>query len=223
MEEKEIIALWKAQDVKLQQSLAINLQVLKALQIQKAQTNLQALVRIKSRGIFALAIYLIFLGAALIYAITQYSPAANYFIISISAIFLINLIALAYYIKHLAWVNNIHYEESITSMQQKLSRLQLSIIQHLRILCLQLPFWTTFSLSNKWFPASVGWGFLIFQIVVTGSFTYGAYWLYKNQTIKNADKKWFKKLMAGSGNESVRQAIVFLKEIDEFKKDVSAL
>ena len=100
----------------------------------------------------------------------------------------------------------------------RLTKLQLSIYQHSRIMTLQLPFWTTFMLSNKWFPQSVGWGYLVFQCILTGAFTYMAYWLYKNQTPANADKKWFRILITGSGGKSVMKAKEFYKEIEEYKQ-----
>ena len=83
---------------------------------------------------------------------------------------------------------------------------------------LQFPFWTTLFLSNKWFPHAIGWGYIIFQLLLTGSFTYLAYWLYKNQTIENIDKKWLKNLLAGSGGKSVRKAMEFYKELETFKQ-----
>jgi hypothetical protein len=218
MEETNFVLLWKEHYEKIDQALAINKQILKEVIGQKAQSALQSLSRFKARGIAVVIIYLILLGIALFFAISHYSPAANYFIVSIGIIFLINIKALSDYIKHLVWVNNIDYDGSITEIQQRLTKLQLSIFKHSRIMFLQLPFWTTFQLSNKWFPQDVGWGYLAFQVILTGSFTYMAYWLYKNQTIENADKKWVKTLIAGSGGKSVMKALEFYKELEKFKQ-----
>lgn len=218
MEETNFVLLWKEQYEKIDQSLAINKQLLKEIISQKAESALQSLIRLKAIGIAALVIYLIFLGIVLFYAITHYSSAANYFIISIGIIFLINLKALFDYIKHLVWTNEINYDGSVTEIQQRLSKLQLSILQHSRTMVLQFPFWTTFYLSDAWFPHSIGWGYIIFQLLITGSFTFLAYWLYKNQTIENVDKKWLKTLLQGSGGKSVMKALVFYKELEAFKQ-----
>jgi len=218
MEETNFVLLWKEHYEKIDQSLAINRQLLKETISQKAESALQSLRRFKTRGIIAAIIYLILLGLALFYAISNYSPTANYFIVSIGAIFLINVKALYDYIKHLIWANNIDYSGSITAIQGKLTELQLSILRHSRFMVLQFPFWTTFYLSDKWFPASVGWGYMVFQFLLTASFTYLAYWLYKNQTIENADKKWVKTLLESSGRKSVMKAIKFYKEIENFKQ-----
>ncbi len=217
MEEQDIIQLWKAQDAKLEQSLAINKKVLTELQAYKAQSVLQSLKQRKGWGIVIAIIYLVLLGSVLSVAIAHYSSAANYFIISMGAIFLINVKALADYIKHLVWINNIDFDGSVIEIQQKLNKLQLSLVQHTRIMYLQFPFWTTFFLSSKWFPQATPPAFIILQIAITGSFTWLAYWLYKTQRIENADNKWFKRLIASSGIDYVQKAMGFYKDIEEFK------
>jgi len=217
MEETNFVLLWKEHYEKIDQSLAINKRLLKEAITQKAESALHSLTRLKARGIIAVIIYLILLGIALFYAISNYSSAANYFIVSMGAIFLINIKALYDYIKHLVWTNNIDYSGSITEIQGKLTELQFSILRHNRFIVLQFPFWTTFYLSDKWFPGSASWGYLVFQFLLTASFTYLAFWLYKNQTIENADKKWIKSLIESSGGKSVTRAIKFYKEIENFK------
>ena len=83
-------------------------------------------------------------------------------------------------------------------------------------MCLQFPFFTTFYLSNTWFPQEVGLGYIMLQIFMTGSFIFFSYWLYKNSKPENLNKKWF----AGSGGKSVMEALSFYKEMEEFKKDM---
>lgn len=219
MEETNFVLLWKEQYEKIDQSLAINKRILKETISQKARSALRSLIRIKAVGIVAAVIWLLLLGAVLSFAILHYSSAANYFIVSIGAIFIINIKALYDYIKHLAWVNNINYDGSITEIQKKLARLQLSIIQHVRVTFLQLPFWTTFCLSDKWFPQSVNLPFIIFQILFTASFGYLAFWLYKNITFTNSNKRWVRFLIQGAGGKSVMKALEFYKEIEEFNGD----
>ena len=180
--------------------------------------SLRSLIRFKTRGIVAVVIYLMLLGIVLFYAVSHYSSSANYFIISMAAIFLINLKALYDYIRHLVWINNIDYDGSITAIQEKLSKLQLSILRHSRFMVLQIPFWTTFHLSDKWFPHAVSSGYILFQFLLTASFTFFAYWLYRSQTMENANKKWVKALIEGSGGKSVIKAITFYKELETFKQ-----
>ncbi|WP_225037405.1 hypothetical protein [Winogradskyella sp. SM1960] len=219
MENIELINIWKTQNAKIEQTLAINKLLLKETIAQKAESSLQGLVKLKTAGIVAFVFYLLILGYALFYAISNYSSASNYFIVSVSAIALINIKGFADYIKHLAWTKNINYDGSIMEIQKQLSRLQLSIIDHAKIMCLQFPFFTTFYLSDNWFPQNVGSPYIIFQIILTGSFIYFSFWLYKNHKPENLNKKWFRNLIVGSGGKSVEKAIEFYREMEEFEKE----
>lgn len=217
MTEQEVMQLWKTQDIKLEQSLAINRYLLREAINTKAHDSVSKLIRIKTRGIVSLVIYLLVLGFLLVMAITHYMSAFNYFIASTSVIVLINFKALYDYIRHLTWAKQINYADNVTEIQAQLSRIQLSIFQHSRIMALQFPFFTTIYLTDIWFPHNVGWGYMVFQAALTGSFIYLSYWLYKHQTIENADKKWLQILLTGSGGKAVQEAQDFYKEIEEFK------
>lgn len=219
MENLELINIWKEQNAKIEKTLAINKLLLKETISRKAESSLQGLVRLTTAGIIAFVLYLLLLGYVLVYAFSNYSSASNYFIVSMSAIALINLKGFTDYVKHLVWTKNINYNGSVLKIQKQLSKLQLSIINHSKIMILQCPFWTTFYLSNSWFPQDVGLPYIFLQIAITGSFIYLTYWLYKNHKPENLNKKWFRNLIAGSGGKSVEKAIEFYKEIEEFEKE----
>lgn len=219
MENIELINIWKEQNAKIEKSLAINKLLLKETISRKAASSLNGLVRLTTAGIIAFVFYLLLLGYILFYAISNYSSASNYFIVSMSVIALINIKGFADYIKHLAWTKNINYDGSVMEIQKRLSKLQLSIINHSKIMILQLPFWTTFYLSNSWFPQDIGFVYMLFQITLTGSFIYLTYWLYRKHKPENLTKKWFRNLIAGSGGKSVEKAIEFYREIEEFEKE----
>jgi hypothetical protein len=116
-------------------------------------------------------------------------------------------------------VTSIDYNASLTDIQKRIAILQCSIIRHSRTMFLQIPFWSTFYLSNNWFPQQVGIGFIILQISINILLIYGTYWLYKNHTIENLDKKWFRQLIDGSGGGSVIKALEVYNEIEKFKKE----
>ncbi len=217
MENIDFINIWKAQDSKIDQALAINKKLLKEIVDGKAQSALQSLKLLKSTLLFFGILYLIALGGLITFAISHYSPAWNYFIVSVSAIFVINLIAVIAYIKHLVWLSEINYDGTVANIQQKLSELQLSIIQHTRIMYLQTPFFSTFYLSSNWFPQNSPLAYTIFQLVFTAASIYSSYWVYKNMTIENIDHKTIKSLLLGSGRETVRKAMDFYEEIEEYK------
>ncbi len=217
MEETNFVLLWKEHYEKIDQSLAINKLLLKELISQKAKSAVKSLKLFKFVGIVLAVVYLFVLGTLISIAVLHYSSAANYFIFSMTAIFFINAKALYDYIKHLAWAGSIDYNGSVTAIQEKLARLEVSIFKHTSSMFLQLPFWTTFYLSNKWFPQNVGGGYILFQCLLTAIFTWLAYWLYKNIKAKNADKKWVRILFNGSGGKHVSNALGAFKELEQFK------
>lgn len=219
MENTELISIWKSQNTKIEKTLAINELLLKEVTNNKVKTSLKSLITLKTAGIVAFILYILLLSYLLVYSISNYSSSLNYFIVSISVITLVNIKGLADYIKHLVWANNVNYNGSIMEIQQQLSRLQLSIINHAKGMCLQIPFYTTFYLSNKWFPQDVGLGYIILQVIVTGAFVFLTYWLYKNHKTENLDKKWFRNLITGTGGKPVMKAMEFYKEMENFKKD----
>lgn len=217
MEETKFVLLWKEHYDKIEQSLQINKFLVRETINSKVKRSMRSLYATKLTGIVLGILYLILLGASLAVAITNYSSSALYFIISIGAIFLINLKAVSDYIKHLSWASSIDYDGSVTEIQTQLAKLRLSIFEHSRTMILQLPFWTTFFLSSKWFPGEVGIGYILFQVFMTGSFTIAAIWIYKNLTLKNAHKKWVKTLIVGAGGKAVNKALEAYGELEEFR------
>jgi hypothetical protein len=217
MEDIDIIQLWKSQDAKIEQALAINQRLLRETINLKAQSAMRSLLRLKAVGIVTFVIYLLFLSSLLAIAIIHYTSAANYFIVSVAAITLINASGFADYIKHAYWASNIDYDGSVTLIQKQLTRLQLSIFRHGRIMCLQFPFFSTFYLSDSWFPQDVSWPYMILQLGGTAALTAVSYWLYRQQRIENLHKKWLRNLMAGSGGKSVTKAMAFYKELGEYE------
>lgn len=216
MEEKNLITLWKEQSVKIDQSLEMNKRLLRELINQKAHSALRSLTLFLSGGIIAAILYLALLGAGLSYAVIHYSPDANYFIVSIGAIFLINIKALYDYIRHLVWVNNIDYSGDVIQIQKKLTQLNLSLARHLRTMFLQLPFWTTFFLNGKWFPQHTPWYWILFQAQVTGASVFFTYWLYKNLTPPNTNKKIIKKILNTLDRRYVIRALDAYEELETF-------
>jgi hypothetical protein len=82
---------------------------------------------------------------------------------------------------------------------------------------LQIPFWTTFYLSNQWFPQSASTAFIIFQLVFTASACLLTGWLYFHFTTANAHKKWVQLFIRGAGGKNIHAALGFYEEIEQFK------
>lgn len=219
MEDIDIINTWKAQNTKIEQTLALNLKLLREIVDGKAQSAVRSLTMLKSTLLFFGILYLIALGGLISFALSRYSPAWNYFIASVAAIFAINLFAVITYIKHLVWLSEINYDGTIADIQQKLSKLQLSIIQLTRIMYLQTPFFTTFYLSSNWFPQLTPWPYTLFQLVMTAAGVYSSWWVFQNMKIEKMDNKLVKGLLNGSGRETVQKAMDFYKEVEEYKQE----
>ncbi len=217
MENIDFINIWKEQNTKIEQALALNLKLLREIVDGKAKSAVRSLTVLKSTLLFFGVLYLIALGGLISFAISRYTPAWNYFLLSVAAIFAINLFAVITYIKHLAWLSEINYDGTIADIQQKLSKLQLSIIQLTRIMYLQTPFFTTFYLSSNWFPQLSPWPYTLFHLIITGAAVYLSWWIYRNMTVDNLDNKLIKNLLNGSGRETVQKAMDFYKEIEEYK------
>lgn len=219
MEDIDIINTWKAQNAKIEQALAVNLKLLRKIVDGKAQSALRSLTILKSTLLFFGILYLIALGGLIIFALSRYSASWNYFIVSVAAIFVINLYAVITYIKHLVWLQEINYDGAVANIQQKLSGLQLSIVNHTRIMYLQTPFFTTFYLSSNWFPQDAPLPYTILQLTFTAAAIYSSWWIYRNMTPENIDHRLIKSLLNGSGRDTVQKAIDFYKEVEDYKAE----
>jgi len=217
MENIDFINIWKAQNTKIEQALAVNLKLLREIVDGKVKSAVRSLTLLKSTLLFFGVLYLIALGGLISFALSRYSPAWNYFLVSVVAIFAINLFAVITYIRHLVWLSEIDYDGTIADIQQKLSKLQLSIIRLTRIMYLQTPFFTTFYLSSNWFPQLTPLPYTLFQLALTGAAVYSSWWIYRNMTAENLNNKLIKGLLNGSGRETVQKAMEFYKEIEEYK------
>jgi hypothetical protein len=216
MEEKDILNLWNLQEAQLQQSLAVNNLLIQELQTQKVRSVLRGLTIKKAAGILSFLIWLMILGSVIFIAIRHYEPSAIYFIISMAGIMAVNIKGLSDHIRHIAMINSINYDAPVTDMQQRLSLLQASFVKNVRIMFLQFPFWSTWHLHVTLFGTAGWWGWLL-QFVLTGSFVYISYWVYKNLSMENRNKKWFRSLVEGSGAQSVAKAMAFYEEVEAFK------
>ena len=223
MEDIELKNMWKEYEKKIDearilnlQSWVVNLKTFEHLQSQKAKSKLNALSSQKKWTILlgiAWVIFLIFL----VYNSLEISKI--FFVISLSAIALFNIYAIIIYIRHIILIKEIDNSESLVETQKKLAALQTSTLNIPRILFLQTSFYSTFFWSSQWI-ASAPASFWFITFPITLFFVWASVWLYLNISYKNANKKWFKILFSGKEWTSVVKATEYLKEIDEFKKEM---
>jgi hypothetical protein len=210
----EFQQIWKAYDVKLEKSLQLNLRLLQEVQSQKARSVLRSFIATRVIGIGIGMIYLALLVIAFWYVRTQPVMAVSFGVFIVCTV-----IAIGEYMREIGVIRGISYGENIVDTQQKLAAIQGSIIRTLQISWVQLPFWSTFFVSNELLRKG-GREFWMIQIIITLSLTILAVILYKNITIENAQKKkWVKGMIRGAGIKSLTRAMEFMQEIEDFKKE----
>jgi hypothetical protein len=188
--------------------------------MKKAKSKLRSLLFPKIIGIVLGLGWISFMFMLIYFCVlyTTMSVGKYFFVGSISMILLITGFAVFLYVKDIFILKQIDNSGSVTITQQKLAKLQLSIMNSVRILWLQLPFYTTWYLSYDLIvqKSMISW---IVQILFTGITTWLAIWLFRNIKYMNINKKWVLNFMRGYGFYSVIQATNFIMEIDNFKND----
>jgi hypothetical protein len=214
MSTDEFQQIWKAYDAKLEKSLQLNLRLLQEVQSQKAKSVLRSFIATRIIGIVIGAVYLALLVFAFWYVRTQPVMAVSF------AVFIIcTVIAIGEYMQEIGVIHGISYGDNIVDTQRKLAGIQSAIIRTLRISWVQLPFWSTFFVSNGLLRKG-GREFLLIEIPITLLLTILAVILYRNITIENAQKKkWVRGMIRGTGMKSLTRAMDFMKEIENFKNE----
>lgn len=198
------------------QSWVLNIQCFEILQKQKAKSKLRALVTFKVVAILLGILWVLFLGYLLYHS---FEISSIFFVISVGAIILITSMAIIVYAWQIVVIGKIDYGENVLKTQEKISLLKLSSIKITGILFLQTPFYCTFWWSIGMIvnnPVS----FWLISFPVALIFTYSSIWLFKNISIKNANKKWFKILFNSPEWTSLVKANHFLEEINSFKNEI---
>ncbi len=222
MEDIELKNMWKEYDRKIEeskilnlQSWVLNLQAFEYIKTEKAKSKLNALSSQKKWMIalgFTWVLFLVFL------VVNSLEVSKIFFVVSTGSIAIFSILAIITYIRHIILINEIDNSDSLVEAQQKTALLQTSTLKIVRILFLQSPFYTTFF----WSPQMITGNWVAFWTIsfpVTLFFIWISVWLYRNISFRNANKKWFRLLFAGSEWTSVTKAMKYLNEIDEFKKE----
>src|SRR5450432_148002 len=218
MEDTKLEEIWKAYsramaDAKVlnRQSWSVNIKTFEYLQMHKDKSKLKSLGNFKKWAVLLGILWVLLLGT-FVYG----NDFRNmYFSISVMMIMIFTIIAIAVYIKHIVLINQINLSESIIEVQEKLAELQASTINIVRILWLQMPFYSTFFWSSQWMARDIK--FWLISFPVTLLLIALTTWLYMNISYRNVDKRWFRILFGGIEWVPVINAIDYLKEIEDFK------
>lgn len=220
MEDIELKDLWKEYDQKLEearlfnlQAWAVNLQTFTYLQTHKAKSKLDGLVTFKVRVVIVGVLWVLFLGF-LVYGNQFKNP---YFAVSLGMIMIFNIIAIVVYVRHIILIRQIDYGKSITDVQQRLTELQASTIQIVRILFLQTPFYCTWCWHKSWIHYD-DLNFWLITFPITLFLTLLSVWLFRNISLRNVHKKWFRALFRSREWTAITTAMDYLREIEKFRK-----
>lgn len=197
------------------QSWVLNLQCFEELLKQKSRNKLKSLFNFKLSAITLGILWIFFLVFLLINSL---EIKKIFFVISVAAILFFNMYAVAIYWYHLILIRKINNSETVIETQEKISRLKVSTLNSARILFLQMPFYCTFWWSMEFINSSP-LSFWCISVPIALLFTGFSVWLFRNISIKNAGKKWFKFLFNSPEWNWLISANNFLNEIEAFKKD----
>lgn len=214
MDLSELKAAWQAYDVKLQQSLQLNLKIVEELGIQKVTSSFGKVIRLKVFAIVLGIIWNIFLGTLIYHA--HLNP---FFVVSLVAIMVFTGIAIAGYIYQLSIISTINFRDPILETQRKLAQLQASFVRISRVLFFQAPFYATFFVSMD-LLRNGGPLFWIIELVVLALLLFAAFWLYRNISVKNINKPFVKTVIENEGGKAITKAVEFIREIEAYKEEL---
>ena len=213
MEDLDIKQLWHTYDLKLEQSLRLNQQIMRELQTQKVEDNIGAF---KRNQVVGLVIGILWIALLAFFAL--HAQGNIYFAGSIGLIAVFNIFAVAAYIRHLALLDGMDITDSITDAQQKLAKIQASLSLVGRIMILQAPLWCTFW-YNQYLVDHAGSQFWLINLAVVAIFVILSVYLFQKLSYKNIHIKWVKAFNESFGGKKLTKAMEFLKEIEEYKSD----
>jgi len=222
MQDSELENMWKVDSGKTDPAYIMNLQTwalhvrtIEYVQTFKAEARLRSLATFKSMAAAIGLIWSLFLGI-LIYG----NHFKNVFFSgSLSILLLFSILSIVVYARQIILIKTIDYGEPVTAIQERLSKLQISTVGIVRLLWLQLPFYTTFFWSSQWIKSDKF--FWVIALPITLAFTFLAVWIYRQLSLKNREKKWFRILVGKKEWVSITDAKTALDEIATFKSLIS--
>lgn len=227
MDTTELKSIWQAYDAKLEKSLKLNLHCIQTIQTQKIKSTFTSLKAFKITEIIIGVLLIFFLGNFLYNNITE-----AYFVVAAGILMVFCSLAIIGSIKQIALITQISYTQNVVNNQKKLALLQSSvllqssIIKYLRLVFLNLPFYTAYIIIgfkiflNTDIVARGDKNWWISQITISILFIPLSIWLYNKISYKNMHINWVRRLIENAGGKSISKVMDFIKELNEFEKDI---
>lgn len=218
MNEIQLMELWQAANVKLENNISITRENIEDVTKMKVHTLLSSMKPVKVFAVITGILWVVF-GIFVVakFIMYEFDKISHWFIFSAAFQILLTAIALLLYIYQTVHIYQANISDSIVKTQKKLATLTTTSLWIARILFLQLPFWTTFYWNKDMMENgnSVLW---VFQIACTLSLTFISVWLFFNIKYENKDKKWFRFIFSKNEWDPVLKAIELNRQISAFTK-----
>lgn len=219
MELEEIKTMWQLHEAKLERSLQLNRHCLEMIQKQKVRAKLAPLLWQRTVELALHVLVIGWLTSFLFKNISGWPYAA-------SAIVLILFfgIAFANCLRQVILIKRMDYGNDILTIQSELNRLQIHIVDYVRLTFLCLPTWLAYPIIA--FKALTGFDFIarLHGAWWTGNLLFSllmlvpCLWLYFQVSYRNIHKNWVRKFIQISSGQRVAKAMEFIKEMEALKK-----
>lgn len=218
MKDEELNELLKTFDEKLNRSLAVNLQTVKEIKMQK---SVFALNKLRISGIIEIivgAVFAIFLGNFIYENSNSLSLTISALILDVFAIAVI-----AGAVRQLILISEFEVSSNVTESQRILATLRTHRLTYLRLAILQFPFFLAYILigfkvffnTNIWETGNKNW--LISNVMLGIILIPVSIWIIRKIQPANLHIKWVRTLVETTSGQEISNAMIFLDEIEQFK------
>ena len=215
MNDTDLKYLWQTSNEQIASSQKSDKTSLDKLTKRNVSHFLSSMKPIKIFTLLAGLLWVLGMGYVLLkLTINAYDQVSLYFLYSAYFQVMLTAMAVILYIIQLSTLYSIDFNKPVVILQKTLINLKASTLNVIKILILQLPFWTTFYWNESMFKNGT-LPLFILQGAVTISFTCLAIWLFFNLKFENADKWWFKLLLQGKEWEPLITSIDILNDMEE--------
>lgn len=226
MELDDLKLLWTRYDTKLGETLRINMDLLRELNLTKVKSNLKYIFYSK-----------LFEAIVIILCVWYFSPILYnsrtelQIVLPLGLLISFWIISLIVVIKQMFLILSVDYSKSVAVIQKRLTLIKLSIIQYVRISFLSFPLWFALTLvavkiflgdmiqeksPDSFWALFNSWWFILTSIC-TICIPAGI-WIYKKFTYKNLNNWMVRFFFKSSGGKQLTESMKFLEEINEFEK-----
>lgn len=213
MNDKELINIWKSYDQKLDQVLVLNKQITYDLTKKKLNKTINKMKYPIKMMLFIGAPYTLLL---FIITFIAFKSGGFFVCLGFGTISIIMAIVFGRYLYHLKLIADINRHHDIVVVQEKMSRLKLSVFNSTKLAIVQIPFWVICWMSlDALKNAPLLYGGV--NAIIFLSFSIFAYWLFKNISIQKKDSKVSSFFLSGSDWDPLIKSASILDQLKEYQ------